>query len=310
VSRNLKAITVSCFGKLPQFGDFVRINASSQELHHFDRWLQEGLYSAKKSLVAQFDSTFDASHIRRFLFPLPELQRMLIGVLIPGQDSVGRRYPFYYTVSLPVSRLKKEPLSHQILHILPFLNNSVDTHDTVLEMEQISDIASHLEEMSRWISPENNRLIREYQNWKQHAAASELLSSTNEGEQAWSILLDELRKPIPSTHKLGWFLEKPAINSLQSFLVPVIVDIFRNTNTNIPSVFWDNPTEGSGTIQFFPTQPTAKILVDLIKNTPSSAHFHSDSAAGVTVDSNAMSAHLRDTLQNVSLNQFIQSFAR
>ncbi|MBD3274434.1 MAG: type VI secretion system-associated protein TagF, partial [Candidatus Marinimicrobia bacterium] len=89
--RNLKAITVSCFGKLPQFGDFVRINASSQEIQAFDRWLQEGLYYAKKSLAAQFDSTFDASPIQRFLFAIPELKRMLIGVLIPGKDKVGRR---------------------------------------------------------------------------------------------------------------------------------------------------------------------------------------------------------------------------
>ena len=308
--KNLKSITVSCFGKLPKFGDFVRINASSQEVQGFDRWLQEGLYHAKKSLAAQFDSVFDASPIQRFLFAMPELKRILIGVLIPGRDKVGRRYPFYYTVSLPLSLLKKDSLSHQILHVLPFLNVAVDNHERVLEIEHTSDVASHLEEMTRWISPENNQLIRDYRNWKQNVTASELLLSHKKSDQELSKMFDELRKPIPSTHKLGWFLESPETDAKQSFLVPVILDIFKNTNTNIPSVFWNSLDEGPGNIMFFPNRPAAKAVIDLIKNTPSSTHFHTVPAAGVATEKGSVSGLLAGKLQDVSLDQFIHSFAR
>ncbi|MBD3275692.1 MAG: DUF2094 domain-containing protein, partial [Candidatus Marinimicrobia bacterium] len=265
---------------------------------------------AKKSLAAQFDSTFDASPIQRFLFAIPELKRMLIGVLIPGKDKVGRRYPFYYTVSLPFSHLKQETLSHQILHVLPFLNVSVDNHHRVLEVEHTSEVASHLEEMSRWISPENNQLISEYRNWKQTVAASELLASHDEGDSELSKMFNALRKPIPATQKLGWFLEGLQSNTRHSFLVPVIVDIFRNTNTTIPSIFWNSPSEGQGNILFFPNQPAAKVLIDVIKNVPSAAHFHKELAAGVSAESVPASGHISDKLQNVSLDQFIHSFAR
>jgi len=310
VPKNLKSITVSCFGKLPKFGDFIRINASSQQIQQFDRWLQEGLYYAKKSLTAKFDSILDASPIRRFVFAVPELKSLLIGVLIPGRDKVGRRYPFYYTVSLPITLLKHDSLSHQILHVLPFLNSCVDNHQRVLEMEQTSEVASHLEEMSRWISPENNQLIRDYRNWKQNVSASELLSVQNNDDQELSGIFDELRKPIPSTNKLGWFLHSPKTDTNHSFFVPVIVDIFRNTNTNIPSVFWNNPAEGSGNILFFPNQPAAKVVIDLIKDAPSSAHFHTAPAAGVSNATPSVSEVLTEKLQNVSLDQFIHSFAR
>lgn len=308
--KNLKSITVSCFGKLPKFGDFVRINASSQQLQRFDHWLQEGLYYAKKSLSTRFDSIFDESPIRRFIFPLPELKSMLIGVLIPGRDKVGRRYPFYYTVSLPISMLKRDSLSHQILHILPFLNNCVDNHERVINMEQTSEITSHLEEMSRWISPENNQLIGEYHNWTQNISASELLSLHNKDNQGLSEIFDELRKPIPPTNKLGWFLHNPQLDAQHSFLVPVIIDIFRNTNSNIPTVFWNLSGEAPGTILFFPNQPAPKVVTDLIQNTHSSTHFHASAAATVSGGASSVSELLIHKLKDVSLEQFIHSYAR
>ena len=46
------------FGKLPATGDFIRYNATTDELTAFDKWLGAGINFARQSMGPTFDSAY------------------------------------------------------------------------------------------------------------------------------------------------------------------------------------------------------------------------------------------------------------
>ena len=91
-----------CLGKLPLHGDFIRYNASSQEVKELDQWIQDGIYEGYQQLDSKWDATFDAAPISRFIFCHPKSKRVVTGLFKPSVDKAGRRYPFLvYTVIEP-----------------------------------------------------------------------------------------------------------------------------------------------------------------------------------------------------------------
>jgi len=88
------ATAFSFYGKLPQFGDFVRYNASGTEIRTFDDWLQEGLIYTKRIMGSAYAEHFNMLNFG-FIYPCIETNKLLIGVLQASSDKVGRHYPFY-----------------------------------------------------------------------------------------------------------------------------------------------------------------------------------------------------------------------
>lgn len=88
------AVRASCFGKLPIYADFIRHNAGTPELETLDQWFQEGFTIARQTIGRGWDDEFSQSPPCRFLFVSPTTGRLTVGVLVPGVDRPGRRYPF------------------------------------------------------------------------------------------------------------------------------------------------------------------------------------------------------------------------
>ena len=90
---SIDKVTSLFFGKLPAYGDFVRHNASKNEVIAFDQWLQQGIQSSKNLTNVNWNSVFDNSPAYHFHFYLNP-QQSLIGIWHPSMDSAGRRFPF------------------------------------------------------------------------------------------------------------------------------------------------------------------------------------------------------------------------
>jgi type VI secretion system protein ImpM len=88
---------IGCFGKLPQAGDFVRLNAGGEELALFDRWLGGGIDHARRSMGPHFDAYYQPA-VGLFVFrgePKGEegAGRGLVGAWAASGDNAGRLYP-------------------------------------------------------------------------------------------------------------------------------------------------------------------------------------------------------------------------
>jgi type VI secretion system protein ImpM len=86
--------TVGLYGKHPDAGDFLRLNASGPELQRLDDWLSKALDRSPR-LLDNFEHDYASVLSVSFLFQRrgDSSPWSLLGVMAPSQDSSGRRFP-------------------------------------------------------------------------------------------------------------------------------------------------------------------------------------------------------------------------
>jgi len=100
----------SCFGKLPLHGDFIRHRASGEPFNRLDRWIQEGMFRAAEKLGEEaWRAAYVATPPLRFIVRYPGASTYAVGVLVPGQDKVGRLFPFLAFTTVEHKALRKQP---------------------------------------------------------------------------------------------------------------------------------------------------------------------------------------------------------
>lgn len=88
---------IGCFGKLPATGDFIRLNAGSDELAAFDRWLGSSIDFARRDMGSGFDAAYQSA-VGMFIFRGESKgdegpTRGLVGAWAASGDNAGRVYP-------------------------------------------------------------------------------------------------------------------------------------------------------------------------------------------------------------------------
>lgn len=90
------------FGKVPAHGDFVRRGLPSSFVTPWDEWLQAGMSLAREALGARWQAAWDSAPAWRFALPAgvcgPDA---VAGVMLPSEDTVGRRFPITLAALLP-----------------------------------------------------------------------------------------------------------------------------------------------------------------------------------------------------------------
>lgn len=94
-------------GKAPCHADFLRLNAASALAFQLHRWLADGVETARAVRCGLPCGTVS------FLFTAPKEKNVLLGVLAPSTDGVGRDFPLAVFTELPAS-----PAAHR-LSLLP-----------------------------------------------------------------------------------------------------------------------------------------------------------------------------------------------
>ena len=82
------------YGKLPAHGDFVRRALPKSFVDPWDAWLQAGIEASRAALGEAWDDAWREGPPWRFALPAGACgPDAVAGVMVPSEDSVGRRFP-------------------------------------------------------------------------------------------------------------------------------------------------------------------------------------------------------------------------
>ena len=99
------------FGKMPSLGDFLRMDMAQSFVDPWDRWLQEGMLSAKTALGEGWQDCYFSAPIWRFtLSPGLAGAAAMQGVMMMSVDRVGRQFPM--TLASPLGDMQAPVLAH------------------------------------------------------------------------------------------------------------------------------------------------------------------------------------------------------
>ncbi len=93
---------IGVYGKLPTHADFVTHNIESCVTEPLYDWIQRRTYEAREEMgKAEWLSAYLVSSPWRFVIPISENnRRLLLGVMIPSVDKVGRYFPLILAASI------------------------------------------------------------------------------------------------------------------------------------------------------------------------------------------------------------------
>jgi len=102
-------IALGIYGKMPAHGDFVRRGLPSSFVTPWDAWLAAGVAAAREQLAEGFAQVWDDAPAWRFALPAgvcgPDA---VAGVMLPSEDTVGRRFPLTAAALLPPGVVAEE----------------------------------------------------------------------------------------------------------------------------------------------------------------------------------------------------------
>jgi len=116
------------FGKIPAKGDFVRHNVSSGTTRAFEQWVQESNDSLRG---AGGDLP---EHAIRVVFTPPGSDTTIVGVLVPSQDKVGRKFPLVIFGSTPVATTRAHFSAMPVIWA-PFLDSAAALGERAAQMD-------------------------------------------------------------------------------------------------------------------------------------------------------------------------------
>ncbi|MEZ4335006.1 MAG: type VI secretion system-associated protein TagF [Sandaracinaceae bacterium] len=120
------------FGKIPAKGDFIRHNVASPTSRAFEQWVQES-NDALRGAGGEIPS-----QVIRVVFTPPGSDTTIIGVLVPSEDKVGRKFPLAIFAETPIAPTR-EAISALPVSWSPFLDQAaaLAMRGRELELEQL-----------------------------------------------------------------------------------------------------------------------------------------------------------------------------
>ena len=121
------------FGKIPAKADFVRVDGAHGMAWAFLQWLEQSIDKLKATMQEVPESPM------RLIFPLPDSTDVVVAVLAPSHDQVGRRYPLViYNVLKNAASLG--PFSALPIVAHPFMDGAEEiiSASSQLSLEQLA----------------------------------------------------------------------------------------------------------------------------------------------------------------------------
>lgn len=132
--------SVGLFGKIPDEGDFISHNAADPAVGVFDQWLQTSIDKARHAGAEELPSV-----PVRFVFRGADPKSVLVGVMMPSRDAVGRIFPLTVFATCSASRLAGK------FSTIPFLFKEFFESATELlrsaEKRELEELAEELDEI-------------------------------------------------------------------------------------------------------------------------------------------------------------------
>ncbi|MDO8549077.1 MAG: type VI secretion system-associated protein TagF [Ignavibacteria bacterium] len=305
--------TVGYFGKLPAFNDFVKFNSGGEELLVLDKWLQDGLLSAKMKLKSEWVNYYRNSEQFFFFYPFTGTKRALAGLLIPGLDKSGREFPFLIFFYLNKDQLNNIP-SHLIPMILIDILNEFKI--AVIDISSITDLSIINERLNKISYTINNLSFKNnvYQNYLSNTSQAAFWNRVMEGydDSAKLLFLNSLY--ISSTAPKEKV--EPIIISFISNNVHYVNDLsffihltltFQKTPYLLPAVFWTDSENKNHLLYLFSNKPLPNNFVDLICKQADQNNFINKTENDKNI--NSINSSFKNILnRNITLNEFLRAF--
>ncbi|MDT3697580.1 MAG: type VI secretion system-associated protein TagF [Ignavibacterium sp.] len=267
-STNTKNVTTGFFGKLTGFADFIKYNASGNEILTVDSWLQEGLALAKLKLKNEWKNYYDKISNINFIYPFTDTDNITIGIMVPSCDKSGRSYPFL--VFRNIEKKANEPN-----YLIPsFYNRLFVSFEEVIEenktIQDTADLKAVMDNLNQFGS-KNPNIFNDYKNFVSRTDLNSLFGfDDNEVIQLNNYLENNIKIFL---HLICIKYKSTGVQSdsnlIISFYIQLIQILFKNPNTS-PAVFWIKYDDNSGVIFFTFSKPTPKDFIDLLLNSNNS----------------------------------------
>jgi len=262
-------ITTGYFGKLPKFADFVKYNASGDEILLIDNWIQEGIRLAKLKYKNNWKNYYNNTSSFYFIFPFTNTDKITIGIISPSNDKSGRSFPF-----IIFGIIKRDLIESSKVHLLPL--NFKEYYESLNEILKSNSLKKDLSEMkSQTINLSNVTLPANsneniYENYLSNSLVENLYQkiSINSDNDTVQTVIDLFRNRIEILeHSPGVNLNfnSGTDNDLLNicFYIQLLLKIFNRSNF-FPAVFWNNRKENVLTLSLFFQKPTPLNFLDLI----------------------------------------------
>jgi type VI secretion system ImpM family protein len=140
-----KKITPGYFGKLPNFADFIKYNASGEELLTFDKWIQEGILNSKFKFKDRWEEIYKNSPSYNFLYNCHGAKNFLAGNLFPSKDKISREYPFLTTLRFDKSLITGDQIFQIPLLLKSFSEKMSEIYDFAVKCSNSAELNNFVE---------------------------------------------------------------------------------------------------------------------------------------------------------------------
>ncbi len=270
-------VAVGAYGKVPKMGDFVRAGAKPHPA--FEQWLEAGMAAGEKKHAAAWPGVYGKGPIHAFVFKPPVRDGgLLVGVLKPSHDSVGRKFPLVVFAQIGERDVSPYP------HLLPLLLGDFLESATAASVDAnaVTSASEYQERIARVALPSvyTDAVATEYDAWTRSTPVS----------VAWAAIYGSAESDAPLgalkaiREALGPFGERENLTTplavrlrLGSAGIAAAVfwlDIVRRVarwRATTPTCFWSfDGDDGSILIQLGQVTPSA--LAELWSPDPDSDH--------------------------------------
>jgi len=262
-------VTTGYFGKLPKFADFVKYNASGDEILLIDNWIQEGIRLAKLKYKNNWENNFNNTSPIYFIFPFTGTDRITIGIIYPSNDKSGRNFPF-----LIFSNMKKDIIKDLQIHLLPlnfkgYFESITKVYNENYFTEDLSEMKFQTNILSdSTISAKSAENI--YDDYISNTSVERLFEKTlinsvnNNVHTVNDLFKNRIEIPEHSPAVKFNFDFRADYKLLDTcFYIQLLLKIFNRSNF-FPAVFWNTIHEELISLSLFFQKPTPLNFMDLI----------------------------------------------
>ncbi|MCH8034107.1 MAG: type VI secretion system-associated protein TagF [Bacteroidetes bacterium] len=309
-------VTTGYFGKLPKFADFVKYNASGDEILLIDNWIQEGIRLAKLKYKNNWRNYYNNTSPIYFIFPFTGTNKITIGIICPSKDKSGRNFPF-----LIFGNMKQDLIKDLQVNLLPL--NFKGYFESITELYNDNYFTEDLSEMKFQINNLSDSIISAnsaeniYDNYLSDTSVEKLYQKTlNISDYSKVRSVNNLFK-----NRIEIIEHSPAVKfNFDSrtdyklldtcFHIQLLLKIFNRSNF-FPAVFWNTIHEELINLFLFFQKPTPLNFLDLINTDDESRNDTTLQKAEEDNQTQDLSSIFKENLTinySHSLREFLNSF--
>lgn len=184
-----KAVRVGfALGKIPTSPEFLRARGTREPTRSFDAWLESSMDHAANRHGAAWTSAFERAAPLGFVWRAPRAARadtVLVGLLVPSHDAVGRHYPLVLAAEVELRVLVRTP------HVAPlafgmFLEQASELADLGASLDPVQ-LVERAAALHAPTADDITRAADEYETWTRQTLPSDAWSTVLEGASASDI---------------------------------------------------------------------------------------------------------------------------